>query len=136
MGCLAIYDALYEARVDAVGAIHVDGLDGLLRAFGAADKTLRDDMKDALQEAAAPVRSAAQAKAVALGRGQGLVADADRRVHVDRVCRPGRTWVCGSGNRVSVRSSAPRLLDTRHATGARGELGRSWNAASKDWSTT
>ena len=41
-------------------AVHVEGLQGLLRAFGAADKRLRDDMRDALQEAAAPVRSEAQ----------------------------------------------------------------------------
>ncbi len=52
------------------GAVHVKGLNGLLRACGQADKTLRSDMKEALQEAAAPVRSAAQAKAVAIGAGR------------------------------------------------------------------
>lgn len=50
-------------------AVRVEGLSGLLRAFSAADKTLRDDLKDALQEAAAPVRQAAQSKAFALGAG-------------------------------------------------------------------
>jgi len=44
----------------ATHAIHVEGLGGLLRAFSNADKTRRDDLKDALQEAAAPVRSEAQ----------------------------------------------------------------------------
>jgi hypothetical protein len=53
----------------AQGAVRVEGLSGLLRAFAAADKTLRDDLKDALQEAAAPVRRAAQSKAVSLGAG-------------------------------------------------------------------
>lgn len=43
-----------------VSAIHVDGLAGLLRAFGQADKLLREDLRDALQEAAAPVRSEAR----------------------------------------------------------------------------
>lgn len=41
-------------------AVHVVGLNGMLRAFAEADKTLRDDLKDALQEAAQPVRGAAQ----------------------------------------------------------------------------
>ncbi len=51
-------------------AIHVQGLNGLLSAFAAADRALREDLKDALQEAAAPVRNAAQAKAVGLGAGK------------------------------------------------------------------
>jgi hypothetical protein len=46
---------------DAV--IKVDGLNDLLRAFAAADKALKDDLRDALQEAAAPIRSDAQALA-------------------------------------------------------------------------
>lgn len=41
-------------------ALHVDGLAELRKAFLAADKTLREDLDDALQEAAAPVRSTAQ----------------------------------------------------------------------------
>lgn len=41
-------------------AIRVDGLSELQRAFSAADRALRDDLRDALQEAAAPVRSEAQ----------------------------------------------------------------------------
>lgn len=44
----------------ANGAIHVEGLAALQRAWGAADKAIRDDMRDALAEAAAPVRSDAQ----------------------------------------------------------------------------
>ncbi len=41
-------------------AIRVEGLNGLVDAFAAADRHVRDDLRDALQEAAAPVRSAAQ----------------------------------------------------------------------------
>ena len=41
-------------------AIQVDGLAELRKAFLAADKALREDLDDALQEAAAPVRSDAQ----------------------------------------------------------------------------
>lgn len=41
-------------------AIRVEGIRELQRAFGAADKALRADLKDALEEAAAPVRSDAQ----------------------------------------------------------------------------
>src|SRR4030095_16888663 len=41
-------------------AVRIKGLNGLIRAFGNADKALRDDMRDALQEAIAPVRSEAQ----------------------------------------------------------------------------
>ena len=41
-------------------AIRVDGLDDLVRAFNAADRTLTSDLKDALTEAAAPVRRDAQ----------------------------------------------------------------------------
>jgi hypothetical protein len=41
-------------------AIRVDGLDDLVRAFNAADKALTSDLKDALTEAAAPVRRDAQ----------------------------------------------------------------------------
>lgn len=44
-------------------AIRVDGLNELVRAFNAADKALKEDLRDALQEAAAPVRSDAQALA-------------------------------------------------------------------------
>lgn len=43
--------------------IHVDGLNDLRRAFAAADKALRDDLNDALKEAAAPVRADAQSLA-------------------------------------------------------------------------
>ena len=45
-------------------AIRVEGLSELIRAFSAADKTLRQDLGDALQEAAAPVRESAQQLAV------------------------------------------------------------------------
>jgi len=41
-------------------AVRVLGLRDLQRAFGAADKAVQRDMKDALLEAAAPVRSDAQ----------------------------------------------------------------------------
>ena len=44
-------------------AVRVIGVDGLMRAFAAADKHVRDDLRDALEEAAAPVRSTAQALA-------------------------------------------------------------------------
>lgn len=44
-------------------AIQVDGLADLQRAFTAADRALREDLRDALQEAAAPVRADAQALA-------------------------------------------------------------------------
>lgn len=47
----------------AKGTIRVEGLDGLLLAFAAADKHVKEDLRDALQEAAAPVRSAAQSLA-------------------------------------------------------------------------
>jgi hypothetical protein len=40
--------------------IKVDGLEALRRAFVAADKEVANDMRDALQEAAAPVRADAQ----------------------------------------------------------------------------
>lgn len=48
----------------ANNAIRVEGLSDLIRAFNAADKTLRQDLGDALQEAAAPVRETAQQLAV------------------------------------------------------------------------
>jgi hypothetical protein len=41
-------------------AIQVEGLADLQRAFTAADRALREDLRDALQEAAAPVRADAQ----------------------------------------------------------------------------
>lgn len=41
-------------------AVRVLGLRDLERAFDAADRTVRNDMRDALAEAAAPVRSDAQ----------------------------------------------------------------------------
>lgn len=41
-------------------AIRVDGLAELQRAFTAADRALRQDLRDALEEAAQPVRAEAQ----------------------------------------------------------------------------
>lgn len=41
-------------------ALVVSDLDNLVRAFGRADRAVRQDMRDALQEAAAPVRADAQ----------------------------------------------------------------------------
>jgi hypothetical protein len=47
-----------------MAAVRVTGLRELERAFGRADKEVRRDMKDALEEAAQPVRRDAQALAV------------------------------------------------------------------------
>lgn len=47
-------------------AIQVEGLAELQRAFTAADRALRSDLKDALEEAAAPVRSDAQTLAAGI----------------------------------------------------------------------
>lgn len=47
----------------AESVIRVEGLRSLERAFRAADKELAGDLRDALQEAAAPVRRDAQALA-------------------------------------------------------------------------
>jgi hypothetical protein len=44
-------------------AVRVVGLAELTRAFGRADKTVRDDLNDALAEAAAPVRTDARSLA-------------------------------------------------------------------------
>ena len=52
--------------------IKVDGLDSLRRAFLVADKEVAADMKDALQEAAAPVRADAQTLATATIRRIGV----------------------------------------------------------------
>ena len=41
-------------------AIHIKGLNGMINAFAAADAHIKEDLRDALQEAAAPVRSQAQ----------------------------------------------------------------------------
>ena len=46
-------------------AVRVDGIDDLVRAFNAADRALTGDLKDALVEAAAPVRRDAQVLAPA-----------------------------------------------------------------------
>lgn len=55
----------------ASGAIRVEGLRELERAFAVADKELKADLRDALQEAAAPVRSTAQSLAGASIRNLG-----------------------------------------------------------------
>ena len=52
-------------------AIRVDGLDDLVRAFTAADRALREDLRDALQEGASPVRRDAQVFAPAQIRNLG-----------------------------------------------------------------
>lgn len=49
-------------------AVRVEGLRELERAFGAADRELRNDFRDALEESAAPVRSDAQTLA-----GSGVI---------------------------------------------------------------
>lgn len=46
------------------GAIHVRDLNALVRAFAAADRAVKEDLRDALMESAAPVRSDAQAIAL------------------------------------------------------------------------
>lgn len=52
-------------------AVRVDGLDDLVRAFNAADRELKADLKDALLEAGAPVRRDAQILAPAQIRNLG-----------------------------------------------------------------
>lgn len=47
-------------------AIRVDGLADLQRAFTAADRALRQDLRDALEEAAQPVRRDAQIAATTI----------------------------------------------------------------------
>lgn len=47
-------------------AIQVDGLADLQRAFTAADRALRQDLRDALEEAAQPVRRDAQLAATTI----------------------------------------------------------------------
>lgn len=47
-------------------AIQVDGLADLQRAFTAADRALRQDLRDALEEAAQPVRADAQIAAASI----------------------------------------------------------------------
>ena len=44
-------------------AVRVIGVQDLMRAFNAADRHVRDDLRDALEEAAAPVRADAQSLA-------------------------------------------------------------------------
>jgi len=48
----------------AAGAIRVRDLNSLVRAFAAADKAVKEDLRDALMEAAAPVRSDAETLAL------------------------------------------------------------------------
>lgn len=45
----------------AAEGVRVQGLNGLVRAFGAADRAIKEDLRDALMEAAQPVRADAQA---------------------------------------------------------------------------
>jgi hypothetical protein len=52
--------------------VRVQGLNGLVRAFGAADKAIKEDLRDALMEAAQPVRSGAQSLASARIRNVGV----------------------------------------------------------------
>ena len=53
-------------------AVKVEGIRELTAAFAKADRTLRNDMRDALEEAAQPVRRDAQALAAnGVARGAG-----------------------------------------------------------------
>lgn len=102
------------------GAVHVEGLGGLLRAFGAADKAVRDDMKHALEEAAAPVRSAAQAKAMALPAGRdwsrmrvGAYTSIVYVAPVERGLRKGTRKRPKFGTRLMDRAMQPALEENR-----------------------
>lgn len=53
-------------------AVAVEGMSSLLRAFAAADKALERDLKDALEEAAAPVSR--DARSLSAGRIRNLEA--------------------------------------------------------------
>lgn len=88
----------------ASGAVHVEGLRELERAFGAADKELRNDLRDALAESAAPVRADAQSLA-----GSGVI----------RNLRSGAPW---TGMRTGVGRSIAYVVPLER--GARSRFSR------------
>lgn len=91
-------------------AVRVLGLRDLQRAFALADKTVKDDMRDALMEAAAPVRADAQTLAGSMIRNVG-VGDPWARM---RIGASGSTvWVApverGVKGRANQRKRRPNL---------------------------
>jgi len=83
-------------------AVHVEGLRELERAFGAADRELRNDLRDALSEAAAPVRSDAQSIA-----GSGVI----------RNLRAGQPW---TRMRIGVGASIAYVVPAERGAKGRG----------------
>lgn len=82
--------------------VKVDGLRELERAFARADKHVQQDMRDALAEAAAPVRNAAQALAA-------------------NQLRPGDPW---AGMRVGVSRSVAWVAPVERGTRTRSPRSR------------
>ena len=82
-------------------AVKVRGLKELQRAFRAADRAIENDLKDALAEAAAPVRSDAQA--LAASRIQNV--------------SPGDPW---SGMRIGVGRSVAYIAPIERGAKGRG----------------
>jgi len=87
-------------------AVHVEGLRELERAFGAADRELRNDLRDALAEAAAPVRSDAQSIA-----GSGAI----------RNLRSGAPW---TRMRIGVGASIAYVVPAERGVKGRGNARR------------
>lgn len=87
-------------------AVRVEGLRELERAFGAADRELRNDFRDALEESAAPVRSDAQALA-----GSGVI----RNLHA------GDPW---AGMRTGVGRSVAWVAPMERGAKGRGNQRR------------
>ena len=85
----------------------VEGLGGLIRAFSVADKILTRELKDALREAAEPVRSEAEILAVG------------------RIPRIGISW-----SRMRVGVTAHSVYIAPRQRGARGGARRRPNLAS------
>lgn len=127
--------------------IQVEGLTGLLRAFGAADREVRQDLRDALQEAAAPVRSEAQRLAGTRIRNMGGEHRPWARMRIGLYrsvvyIAPVERGVTGLGNRgrrrghkfatlLLERAMEPALADNRHEVERRldhmlDEVARVW----------
>jgi len=87
-------------------AIRVEGLGELIVAFGLADKELRNDLRDALAESAAPVRSDAQSLA-----GSGAI----RNLH------GGDPW---TGMRIGVLSAVAYVAPVERGAKGRGNARR------------
>lgn len=82
-------------------AIRVEGLAQLFRAFNQADKALVSDLRDAVAEAASPVRSEAQSLAASQIRNVG----------------PGDPW---SRMRIGVRANTAYVAPVERGTKSRG----------------